>query len=117
MLSVSDYTEGMMERIDDVLEDRLQALRGIKKEKLRVAKVSNPKVKEKSFHVEEPVWKTILTLGSKDRKFGKWPPSWEGPFRIIGVMPENSCFVETLEGKKVEKALNGKYLKKYFPNV
>jgi hypothetical protein len=99
-LSMSDYTEGMMERIDDVLEDRLQALRGIKKEKLRVAKVSNPKVKEKSFHVEEPVWKTILTLGSKDRKLGSGHLVGKVPLGSSGLCPKILALLRHWEAKR-----------------
>jgi hypothetical protein len=116
-LSVSDYTERMMDSIDHVSEARLRALQEIKKEKLRAAKVHNRKVKEKLFQVEELVWKTILLLGSRDRKFGKWSPSWEGPFRIVGIVPGNAYFIQTLEARKVEKAINGRYLKKYFPSI
>jgi hypothetical protein len=59
----------------------------------------------------------ILLLVSRNRKFGKWSPSWEGPFRIVGFVPENAYFIETLEGRKVEKAINGRYLKKHFPSI
>jgi hypothetical protein len=114
LLSVSDYTEKMMEGIDDVSESRLRALQEIEKEKLTVAKVYNRKVKEKSFQVEELVWKTILLLGSRDRKFGKWSPSWEGPFKIVGIVSGNAYFIETLEGRKVEKAIK-KIFEEVFP--
>jgi transposase InsO family protein len=117
MLSADEYTEGMMKGVDGVPESWLQALQEIDKEKLRVAKVYNRKVREKSFQIEELVRKTILPLGSKDRKLGKWPPSWEGPFRIVAIVLGNSYFIKTLEGKGVEKAINGRYLKKYFPSV
>jgi hypothetical protein len=33
------------------------------------------------------------------------------------MVPGNSYFVESLEGEKVGKALNGKYLKKYCPSI
>jgi hypothetical protein len=56
----------------------------------------------------------ILPLGTQGSKFGKWSLSWEGPFKVIGIVPENSYFVETLEGQRLAKALNRKYLKKYF---
>jgi hypothetical protein len=59
----------------------------------------------------------ILSIGSRDAKFGKWSPSWEGPFRAVGIVPGNSYFVETLDGVKLAKALNGKYLKKFYPSV
>jgi hypothetical protein len=59
----------------------------------------------------------ILPLGTWDNKFGKWSPSWEEPFKVIGTVPGTSYFVETLEGQRVAKALNEKYLKKCFPSV
>jgi hypothetical protein len=60
--------------------------------------VYNRKVRVKSFQIEELVWKAILPLGSKDMKFEKWSPSWEGPFRIVGIVPRNASVVKTLEG-------------------
>jgi hypothetical protein len=52
----------------------------------------------------------ILPIGSKDSRFGKWSPNWEGPYRITQVAPENAYFYETLEGKEYSRAVNGKYL-------
>jgi hypothetical protein len=66
-----DYNDLMMDRLDSVPEERLRALREIEKEKLIVAKAYNKKVKEKSFQIGDLVWKTILPIGTKDRKFGK----------------------------------------------
>ena len=42
-LSAVDYNNLMMDRIDDVPEERLRALREIEKEKLRIAKAYNKK--------------------------------------------------------------------------
>jgi hypothetical protein len=57
-------------------------------------------------------------LETWDVKFGKWSPSWEGPYMVVGIVSGNSYFVETLEGKGLTKALNGKYLiKKFYPSV
>jgi hypothetical protein len=44
-------------------------------------------------------------------RFGKWSPSWKGPYRVVRVIPGNAYFVETLNGRPLPKALNGKYLK------
>jgi hypothetical protein len=82
-----------------------------------VAKAYSKKVQEKPFQIDELVWKMILSLGSQDNKFGKWSPSWEGPYRVIRIVPGNSYFLETLEGRHLPKALNGKYLKKNYPSV
>ena len=57
------------------------------------------------------MWKTILPVGTRDRKFGKWSPSWEGPYKVVGIVPGNSYFVQTLQGGRLSKALNGRYLK------
>jgi hypothetical protein len=59
----------------------------------------------------------ILLLGTRSGKFGKWSASWEGPFRVIRVVPSNSYFVEDLEGHSLPKALNRKYLKRYYPSM
>jgi hypothetical protein len=56
----------------------------------------------------------ILSLGTQSGKFGKWSPSWEGLFRVIQVVPGNAYFMENLEGHLLPKALNGKYLKRYY---
>ena len=70
-----DYHDLMMDNIDEVSDKRLQALKKIEKDKLRVARAYNKKVRPKSFYVGELVWKTILHLGTKNNKFGKWSPS------------------------------------------
>jgi hypothetical protein len=95
ILSAVEYVEWMMGRIDEVPESRLWAL----------------------GEIEELVWKMILPLGTRNSMFGKWSPSWEGPYRISGIVLGNAYFVETLEGKRLAKSLNVKYLKKYFPSV
>ena len=79
-LSAVNYHDLMMDNIDEVSDKRLQALREIKKDKLRVARAYNKKLRAKSFQVGEMIWKTILPLGTKSNKFGKWSPSWEGPY-------------------------------------
>jgi hypothetical protein len=54
----------------------------LKKDKIRVARAYNKKVKAKSFQVGDLIWKTILPIGSKSNKFGKWSPSWEVRTRL-----------------------------------
>ena len=59
-----------------------------------------------------------LPIRSKDSKFGKWSPNWEGPYRIKRCAPSNAYILETLKGEEeFGRAINGKYLKKYYPNV
>jgi hypothetical protein len=68
----------------------MEALKKIEKDKRRVARAYNKKVKAKSFQVGDLVWKTILPIGSKSNKFGKWSPSWEGPYKVVKVCSGNS---------------------------
>jgi len=70
-LTAVDYYDLMMDNIDEVSDKRLQALKEIEKDKIRVIRTYNKKVRAKSFHVGELVWKTILSLGTKSNKFGK----------------------------------------------
>jgi hypothetical protein len=107
-LSAKEYHELMMDKIDDVPESQFKALEEIEKEKIKIAKTYNKHVMEKSFQVGDLVWKTILPLGTRSGKFGKWSPSWEGSFTVIRVVSGNAYFVE---------ALNRKYLKRYYPSM
>ena len=97
-LSTVDFYNLMMDNIDEVADKRLVALKSIERDKLRVARAYNKKVKLKNFQVGDLVWKVILPIGSRDKKFGKWSPSWEGPFRITRVVPGNSYLVESYNG-------------------
>jgi hypothetical protein len=81
-LTITDYYNSMMDNIDEVTDKRVIALGAIAKDKIMVARAYNKKVKAKSFQVGDLVWKTILPLRNKDRKFGKWSPSWEGPYKV-----------------------------------
>jgi hypothetical protein len=56
----------MMDNIDEVTDKRVTTLGEIEKDKIMVTKAYNKKVKAKSFHVGDLVWKTVLPLRSKD---------------------------------------------------
>jgi hypothetical protein len=85
----------MMENIIEITDKMLQALKEIEKYNIRVARAYNKMVKLKSF-LGDLVWKTILPVGTKDHKFGKWSRSWEGPYTIVKIITENSCMLKTL---------------------
>ena len=107
----------MKDGIEDLAEHRLKALINVEANKARVVRWYDKKVKIKTFAQEQLVWKLILPIGTKSSKFGKWSPTWEGPFKINRCVPSNAYILETLEGEEFSRALNGKYLKKYYPNV
>jgi hypothetical protein len=116
-LSVESYYALMMDNIDEVTDKRMDALEEIEKDKRRVARAYSKKVKAKSFQVGDLVWKTILPIGSKSNKFVKWSPSWEGPYKVVKICSGNSYMVETLQGQRLPRAINERYLKKFHPSV
>jgi hypothetical protein len=63
------------------------------------------------------VWKVKLPIGSKDSKFGKWSPNWDGRYQIKKVVPGNAYIFEKMQGEEYERAINGKFLKKYYPSI
>jgi hypothetical protein len=116
-LTVGDYYNSVMDNIDEVTNKRATTLGEIEKDKIMVAKAYNKKVKAKSFQVGDLVWKIVLPLRSKDRKFGNWSPSWEGPYKVIQVIFGNAYLLQTLQGKDLPMALNGRFLKQYHPSM
>nr|AAM08814.1 Putative retroelement [Oryza sativa Japonica Group] len=106
-LSGEDYKTLMGDNLDEVIDKRLKALEEIENEKKRVAKAYNKRVKVKLFQVGDLVWKTILSLGTRFREFGKWSPSWEGPYRVCGIIRGNAYYLETLQGSVFSEQSTG----------
>jgi hypothetical protein len=92
-LSAIDYHNLMLDRLDKMSDERIKALGEIERDKLRVVKAYNKRVKEKLFKVGDLVWKTILPIGSRSNKFRKCSPNWEGPYGIEEVILGNSYMV------------------------
>jgi hypothetical protein len=70
-LSAVDYHNLMLDRLDEVSDERVNALGEIEIDKLRVARAYNKKIKEKLFQVGDLIWKTVLPIGFRSNKFGK----------------------------------------------
>jgi hypothetical protein len=116
-LTAEIYKDLMMDDLEDLNCHRLRALENIEANKLKVARHYNKKVKNKQFYEGELVWKVKLPIGSKDSRFGKWSPNWDGPYRIKCCVPSNAYILEMLEGEEFDRAINGKFLKKYYRSV
>ncbi|XP_028213905.1 protein NYNRIN-like [Glycine soja] len=116
-IPIDHYWKMMSDELVDLDEERLRALEVLTKQKERVAKAYNKKVKSKTFNVGDLVWKVILPMDSKDRAFGKWSPNWEGPFKIIQIYSNGAYELEELTPQKRTLSINGKYLKKYKPTL
>ena len=117
-LSAKVYKNLMIDDLEVLSFHQLRALENIEANKLRIARYYNKKVKGKQFSEGDLVWKVKLPIRSKDSKFGKWSPNWEGPYQINRCAPDNAYILEILGGEEeFDRSINGKYLKKYFPSV
>jgi hypothetical protein len=74
-LSTVDYHNLMLDKLDEVLDERVKALGEIERDKLSIARAYNKKVKEKLFQVRDLIWKRILPIGCRSNKFGKLSPN------------------------------------------
>ena len=110
-----DYHDLMMDNIDGSTDKQLKALKEIEKDKLRMARPYNKMVKDKSFQVGELVWKIIVPLGTKSNKFGKWSPSWEGPYKIIKVIFQKFIYVGDVARRSSTQGYQWKILEKILP--
>ena len=81
-LTTDEYSALMKDGLEDLANHRLNALVKVEVNKAKVARWYDKKVKVKNFSQGDLVWKLILLIGSKDSKFGKWSPTWEGPYKI-----------------------------------
>ena len=95
-------------------DQRIQAFNYMLIQKNKAAHTYNKRIKKKSFKEGELVWKIILSVGSKDKEFGKWSPNWEGPFKVHQVLLKNAYWLANLQGEPHKRFINGTYLKKYF---
>ena len=70
-----DYWNMMADELVDIDEERMLALDSLIRQKERVARAYNKKVKDKVFAGDVLVWKVILPMDKNDRVLGKWSPN------------------------------------------
>ena len=114
-IPTNHYWNMILDELVDLDEERLMALEVLTKQKERVAKAYNKKVKSMFFAQGDLVWKVILSMDKKDRALGKWSPNWEGPWEILRVFSNNAYEIEKLNDDQRILRINGKYLKRYKP--
>ncbi|XP_021658287.2 uncharacterized protein LOC131180179 [Hevea brasiliensis] len=116
-LTPDDYTQAMVMELEDLDETRMQALNHMAAQKKKIARIYNNRVRRQTFQEGDIVWKTVLPVGAKSREFGKWSPTWEGPFRVHKVLRGNAYWLSSLAGELHRSTINGRYLKKYVPTM
>ncbi|XP_043717492.1 uncharacterized protein LOC122665409 [Telopea speciosissima] len=116
-MPLGQYRDSMMAELDDLDEERLLALDRVQAQKAKVAKAYNKTVRSKTFVESDLVLKAVLPIGHKDPKFGKWSPTWEGPFVVHQVLKGGAYHLKTIDGQVQLRPLNGKFLKMYHPTM
>ncbi|XP_024636128.1 uncharacterized protein [Medicago truncatula] len=95
-IPVDRYWNMVLDELVDIDEERLKALDVLMRQKERITKFYNKKVKSKTFDVNDLVWKVILPMDKRDTTLGKSAPGWEGPWKILRVFLNNAYEIEEL---------------------
>lgn len=74
----------------------------------------NKRVKGKSFEEGKIVCRVMLSLSSHMPGFGKWSPTWEGPYGIYKILGNRPNLLKDKDGKIHQDPINGKWLKKFY---
>jgi hypothetical protein len=93
-IPANHYWNMIIDELVDLDEERLKTLKVLTKQKERVAKAFNKKVKSKLFAQGDLVWKVILPMDKKSQALGKWSPSWEGPWENLRVFANNAYEIQ-----------------------
>ncbi|CAL8992970.1 unnamed protein product, partial [Prunus brigantina] len=112
-----DYTLAMAQELEDLEQSRIDACNLMQAQKQIAAKAYNRKVRQKTFAEGDLVWRAVLPIGTKDPRFGKFSPNWEGPFIIEQVLGRGAFQLKDRDGEWHNLPINGQYLKKYIPSV
>ncbi|KAM1184237.1 hypothetical protein ACFX15_013225 [Malus domestica] len=111
----AEYNQSMRQELEDLEEARLDAYNLLVAQKQIAERAYNQKVQQKTFGEGELVWQTVLPVGLKDPRFGKWSPNWEGPFIVHKVYGKGAYHLKDRTGVVHKLPINGKFLKKYYP--
>ncbi|XP_020417993.1 uncharacterized protein LOC109948703 [Prunus persica] len=81
-----DYSQAMLLELEGLDTSRIDTLNKLLAGKQAVSRAYNKRVKNKSFEDGEIVWKAVLPLRTHIAGYGKWSPTWEGPFIINQIL-------------------------------
>ncbi|KAM0990467.1 hypothetical protein ACFX2C_008981 [Malus domestica] len=111
----AEYNQSMRQELEDLEEAQLDAYNLLVAQKRIAERAYNKKVRQKTFDEGELVWQTVLPVGLKDPRFGKWSPNWEGPFVVHKVYGKKAYHLRDRTGLVHKLPINGQFLKKYYP--
>ncbi|CAL9017938.1 unnamed protein product, partial [Prunus brigantina] len=112
-----DYSQAMLLELEGLDASRIDTLNKLLAGKQAVSRAYNKRVRNKSFEGGEIVWKAVLPLGTHVAGYGKWSPSWEGPFIINQILGMGAYRLQDKDGEIHAAPINGKWLKKFYPTM
>ncbi|XP_051139092.1 uncharacterized protein LOC127256909 [Andrographis paniculata] len=116
-LAIEENDQMLLHELDALPEERLRALEHTRGQNKKVERAFQKHVRSQTFQEGDMVWKAILLFGPNDPKFGKWSPSWEGPFIVSAKTTGGAYGLMEPEGKESKTVINGKYLKQFYLSV
>ncbi|KAM1764062.1 hypothetical protein ACFX11_003344 [Malus domestica] len=111
----AEYNQSMRQGLEDLEEARLDAYNLLVAQKRIAERAYNQTVLHKTFGEGELVWQTVLPVGLKDPRFGKWSPNWEGLYVVHKIYGKGAYHLRDQTGLVHKLPINGKFLKKYYP--
>ena len=81
--------------------------------KQRAMRIYNSKVRPRTFHEGDLVWR-VRGEARKVPRAGKLGPNWEGPFRVVEVLGNGAYRLQHLDGCPIPRTWNATHLKFYF---
>ncbi|CAL2256894.1 unnamed protein product [Prunus armeniaca] len=85
-LTGEDYSQAMLLELEGLYTSRIDTLNKLLARKHAMSRAYNKRFKNKCFEEGEIVWKAVLPLGTHIAGYGKWSPTWEGPFIIKQIL-------------------------------
>ncbi|XP_008238768.1 PREDICTED: uncharacterized protein LOC103337392 [Prunus mume] len=116
-LTGEDYSQAMLLKLEGLDTSKIDTLNKLLAGKQAVSRAYNKRVKNKSFEEGEIVWKAVLPLGTHIAGYGKWSPTWEGPFIIKQILRMGAYILQDRDGDVHAAPINGKWLKKFCPTM
>ena len=99
--------------LDLIDELRTDAEQRIARYKNLMARQYDAMVKPRRFNIGGLILKRV-TLATRNPAYGKLEPNWEGPYRVINCKRQGSCYLEGLDGRRLEHPWNVEHLRRYY---
>ena len=99
--------------LDLIDEKRTDALTRLAKQKKKVERYYNSKVKLRRFADRSLVLRRVFQ-NTKVKGDGVLGPTWEGPYRVRKAIHKGTYEVENIEGQVFTNSWNAEHLRQYY---